>query len=193
MKYAFCASFFLLVSFGSEIFAQNNNKIYFDRLILGTSLTLIPNNYTFANSSEDYLYLEYTWNNNIAIDITRRWRMGFQYLATLTKSEISASQKYFMAGTFLQFNFLPKDIKRDRLYIEASYSLGNHCSCGDFEPYKLDNIRYWGLGAGADFKLTNWLRLDLGFFNSQIFNKIEGKYNWTQYIMGLEFLISIKK
>ncbi len=186
--------FIFMTFFYQIVFTQNVKKTYLDRITVGTSLTVIPNESHYNNfSNEVFEYPEYTWNTNLAIDITRSWRMGFQYMAIYPRSKFFAPQQFFIAGTFLQFNMLPKNLSRNRVYLEASYNLGNKCSCGNFEPYKVDNIRYWGLGFGVDLKLTNWLRLDIGFFNYQIFNKIDGKYNWTQYIVGLEFPISIKK
>lgn len=186
--------FIFMTLFYQIVFTQNVKKAYLDRITIGTSLTVIPSESQYDNiSNEVFEYPEYTWNMNLAIDITRSWRMGFQYMAIYPRSKYFAPQQFFIGGTFLQFNIIPKSIPRNRVYLEGSYNLGNLCSCGNFEPYKVDNIRYWGLGFGADLKLTNWLRLDLGFFNYQIFNKIQGKYNWTQYIVGLDFPITIKK
>lgn len=194
MKYILPIIYLTLLNIDCKSFAQSNSKDYFNKVIIGTSMTLIPNLYENFNAPrrEDKV-LEYTWNTNLSLDINKYFRTGFHYMYTIEKSKYFDSEKYFMAGTYIQFNPLGKKTPPNRVYIENSLNIGNRCSCGNDKPYKLDNLKYWGLGLGADLKITNWLHLDLAFHNYIIFNKIEGKYNWTQYIVGLEFPISIKK
>jgi hypothetical protein len=175
-------------------YCQERPKTFLDRLILGSSLTIIPDDsYKLPNSSGTYNRWEYTWNTNLAIDISRRWRFGFQYLSIYAKKYASIKENFFITGSFLQYNFIPKNLKRYRIYVETSYNLGNYCTCGEEEPYKKDNLKYLGLGAGADFRITDWLHFDFAVANYDILNKILGKYNYTQYIFGFEFALPLKK
>ncbi len=99
---------------------------------------------------------------------------------------------YFILGTFGQFNLVPRANKA-RFYIEGSLNMGNYCTCLPESPYMRDNLYYYGLGAGIDWQLTKWVRLDLGFFNYNIINKFTEKNNYTQYIVGLDFPFLLKK
>ncbi len=195
MKYLFFPIIYLtLLSIPCKSIAQTNNKEYFNKVIVGTSLTLITNLYENLNApKQEDKVLEYTWNTNLSLEINKYFRTGFHYMYIVEKSKYFDNQKYFMAGTYIQFNPLGKKTPPNRVYIENSLNIGNICSCGNDRSYKLDNLKYWGLGLGADLKLTNWLHLDLAFHNYIILNKIQEKYNWTQYIIGLDFPISIKK
>jgi hypothetical protein len=174
-------------------YGQNRPKTYLDRLILGSSLTVIPDDYALSSLGGSYTRLEYTWNTNLAIDISPKWRFGFQYLSISAKNYYKARENFFLAGSFLQYNFIPKNIDRRRIYFETSYNLGNYCTCGELEPYKKDNLKHLGFGMGGDFKINNWLHIDIAFVNYIIFNKIPEKYNYTQYILGLDFVLPVKK
>lgn len=174
--------------------AQSNSSNYFNKIILGTSVTLISDEHENVNAPKQKEYIkEYTWNTNLSLEINRYFRMGFQYMYIQEKSKYFDNQKYFIAGTYIQFNPLATKTPPNRIYIENSLNIGNKCTCGNDKQFKLDNLKYWGLGFGGDIKLTNWLHLDLAFHNYIILNKIEGKYNWTQYIVGLDFPIYAKK
>ncbi len=194
MKYVLAIIYLTFLTTTCKSFAQSNKKDYFNKVVLGTSLTLIPNLYDNLNApKQESKVFEYTWNTNLSLEINKLFRTGFHYMYIVEKSKYFDNQKYFMAGTYIQFNPLGKKTPPNRVYIENSLNIGNRCPCRIDKPYKLDNLKYWGLGLGADLKLTNWLHLDLAFHNYIILNKIQEKYNWTQYIIGLDFPISIKK
>lgn len=194
MKYLFPIIYLTLLSTTCKSIAQSNNKDYFNKVIVGTSLTLIPNLYENLNAPKQQDKVsEYTWNTNLSLEINKYFRTGFHYMYIVEKSKYFDNQKYFMGGTYIQFNPLGKKTPPNRVYIENSFNIGNICTCTNDKPYKLDNLKYWGLGLGADLKLTNWLHLDLAYYHYIILNKIQGKYNWGGYIIGLDFPISIKK
>ena len=73
----------------------------------------------------------------------------------LEKSNYYDKQKYFKAGTYIQFNPLGKKTPPHRTYIENSINIGDKCSCGNDKPYRVDNLKYWGLGfGGAEHRRT---------------------------------------
>ncbi len=170
------------------VFAQNQRSFVLNKVTVGTSLTLIRDEIT-----EPFRYIndEYTWNTNLAIDLNKRLRVGLQYMSLWTRKDQVRDGNYFILGTFGQFNILPRADKA-RLYIEGSLNTGNYCTCRP-NPYLRDNLYYYGLGAGVDWAIAKWVHLDLGFFNYNIFNKFDGKYNYTQYIIGLDFPFMLKK
>lgn len=178
------------------LISQTNKKQYFNKVIYGTSLTVITDSYMFSNNSNSEGSIkEYAWNNNLAIDITPHWRVGMQYISIKESSKDFVPNKYFMAGSFIQYSYLIKDVNPHRLYFETSLNIGNRCSCDNFQPYKQNNLKYLGLGGGGSIKITNWLQLELAFFTYKLLNNVNGvyKYNWTQYIIGLDFPIYTKK
>ena len=170
-------------------FSQNEKNAVLNRVTIGTSLTFIQDHYEIPFP---YVYNEYTWNTNLAIDINKRWRVGMQYMAIWTKKGQVKDGNYYIGGTFGQFNLIPK-AKNARLYIEGSLNKGNYCTCVPDSPYLRDNLYYYGLGLGLDINLADWVHLDLGFFNYTILNKFTEKYNYTQYILGLDFPFLLKK
>lgn len=179
----------LTILFTHSVFSQETRTFVLDKVTVGTSLTRIRDKY---ETPSIYDYYEYTWNTNLAIDIAKRWRIGMQYMALWTKKDKVSDGNYFILGTFSQFNLIPRANKA-RLYIEGSLNMGNYCTCEPNSPYLRDNLYYYGLGAGIDWELTKWVRLDLGFFNYNIINKFTEKYNYTQYIIGLDFPFLLKK
>lgn len=181
----------LLLFFKADaaIFSQNDRTFILNKIIIGTSLTLITDK---RENPVPYTYDEYTWNTNLAIDLNKRLRVGLQYMGLWTQKDKVHDGNYFILGTFGQFNILPRADKA-RLYVEGSLNTGNYCTCLPDRPYLRDNLYYYGLGAGIDWAVAKWVHLDLGFFNYNILNKFDGKYNYTQYIVGLDFPISLKK
>jgi hypothetical protein len=161
-------------------------------LILGSSLTYIWDPaYTSLNSSETHHYEEFTWAVNLATDLSRRVRVGVDHKSLFTRSELSGENHYSMTGVFTQYNLLPR--KRTRLFLSAMLYNGNYCSCDPDDPYLRKNLFYYGLGWGLDIRLTQGLYLDLAWENMNIFNNVHGKYNYTQYIIGLDFYLWEKK
>lgn len=161
-------------------------------LILGSSLTYIWDPaYTSLNSTETHRYEEFTWAVNLATDLSRRVRVGVDHKSLFTRSELSGENHYSMTGVFTQFNLLPR--KRTRLFLSAMLYNGNYCSCDPDDPYLRKNLFYYGLGWGVDIRLMRGLYLDLAWENMNIFNNVHGKYNYTQYIIGLDFYLWEKK
>ncbi len=174
--------------------AQSDKRDYFNKIVIGTSLTLLPDEYEDFNAPKQKAsILEYTWNTNLSLEINKFFRTGFHYMYILEKSNYYDKQKYFKAGTYIQFNPLGKKTPPHRIYIENSINIGDKCSCGNDKPYRVDNLKYWGLGFGGDIEIKKWLHLDLAYHRYIILNKIENKYNWGQYILGLDFVIPVKK
>jgi hypothetical protein len=179
----------LNILLSNSIFSQGQPTFVLDKVTVGTSLTFINDK---IKEPIAYTYDEYTWNTNLAIDITKRWRVGMQYMGLWTKKDKVSDGNYFIAGTFGQFNLIPY-AEKARLYVEGSLNIGNYCTCLPDRPYLRDNLYYYGLGGGIDWAITKWVHLDLGFFNYNIINKFSEKYNYTQYIVGLDFPFRLKK
>ena len=180
---------FFTILQNQSVFSQETRTFVLDKITVGTSLTVISDKY---ETPSPYNFHEYTWNTNLAIDITKRWRIGMQYMALWTKKDKVSDGNYFILGTFGQFNLIPRANKA-RFYIEGSLNAGNYCTCLPESPYLRDNLYYYGLGGGIDWAIAKWVHLDLGFFNYNILNKFKEKYNYTQYIIGFDFPFLLKK
>ncbi len=188
----------LLCSFSSLVMAQNKMKIG-ERIIIGNSLTYIWE----TNDLIPNTYQEFTWNKNIAVNLTNTLYGGISYQNLFTNGSIvSANQvknRYYLAGVFVQYDFLPA--KPNRLIAELSWNVGNYCTCGDGDPYEFVNannnanetlnnsnvLNYIGVGGSYEIMLHQFLALELGFYNYNILGDVKEKYNYTQYIIGLNF------
>ena len=180
---------FVLIFYTCSTFAQDNK--HFDKIVFGTSLTSIKN--VRDAGSGQFIHREKTWNLNLSTNINKNFRVGIQYLAIFTSLNKKDNQSFFIAGAFGQYNLLPGIFKKTRLYIETSINTGNYCTCNPDDPYQKDNLYYHGLGLGFDIPIRKWLHFDIGFMNYNILNNYPPKYNYTQYILGLDFQVPVKK
>jgi hypothetical protein len=155
-------------------------------MIVGTSLTWI---WTTTLVDGDFnIYSEYTWNTNIAVSLSKRVYIGIQLLNIYAQDKNKSFERFTIYGLFAQYNILRNT--DHRFFIETSISRGNFCTCGDFLPRKKENLYYWGLGIGYDLPLNivlNGLYADFSFLNYLILSPVYDKYNYTQYVIGLNY------
>lgn len=173
--------------FLSNSFSQNKESYLFKKVIFGSSVTYIWDSY------DNSFFQEYTWNVNGAISLNKRLFLGVQALTIYAKDSKSEWENYYIYGVLGQFNLLQS--KEYRAFIETSVNKGNYCTCGVEFPYLKDNLYYFGLGAGFDIPLkfiSENLYIDMSFYNYTILNKIKTKYNYTQYIIGLNYYLGKK-
>ena len=155
--------------------------------IVGTSLTFIPD-YNNNPSVSNYNYFEYTWNLNAAVSISKRIFTGVQALTIFTNGSRVENNTYYIIGLFGQFNFIPK--QKFRFFAELSINTGDYCTCGNFDPFRVEDLVYLGWGGGFDLPLkfiTKNLYLDLSFISYLILNDIDDKHGFTQYIIGINY------
>lgn len=159
--------------------------------VVGTSLTYI---FDFADPvasfPEGYIYHEYTWSVNLAMDLNRRFRIGLENKTLLTRSPLSGKNTYFMAGVFGQYDFLTQRKGGFRFFPELSFHYGNHCTCEPDDPHRVDGLYYIGFGLGLNWPVSKRMLLDFAFNNHEILNKHPYKYNYTQYIIGIDYRLS---
>lgn len=182
--------FFLFLSFNLN--AQNDLKFAQRIIILGNSLTYM----TEYNDAIPARYHEFTWNKNISINITPNIYTGISYQNIYTSGSTvnisSNKNKYHLVGVFFQYDFLPK--VKNKLFVETSWNYGNYCTCGNKDPYEVKWVNYIGFGGGYELPLNDIISLDLSFILYRIIENIESKYNYTQYVVGLNIdLINQKK
>ncbi len=155
--------------------------------ILGSSLT-----WKWTDTSDPavfYRFNEYTWNVNIAVSLNKKMYLGLQLLNIYTKGSNQSLEKYKIYGVFAQYNLLRRT--DHRFIVETSFNRGDFCTCGEFEPYRKNNLFYWGIGMGYDLpiikKILPGLYIDLSFINYFLLSQVESKYNYTQYVLGLNY------
>lgn len=173
-------------SFAQQINATSTskNKIQF---ALGSSAT-----YIWYNDSPIHIYHELTWNTNVAFSYFDRLWMGIQVLPIFTK-EIKAlsTQKnlYNVAGLFFQYDIIKKN--RWKAYGETSFNYGDYCVCGGDFPSRQNGLYYLGIGFGGQLPInfiSQHLFLDIGFFDYVIISDNAMNGNYTQYVLGLNYL-----
>lgn len=171
--------------YGQDRFARS--------LTLGTSYTYIWNQTSIAPSVNETTHQEFTWNTNIALEVLPKWHLGFQYMNIRSISERNANRQsqHQLFGLFNQYDFYTSQ-NGIRLFGEAQYKYGDYCTCGQLDPFVLEDLHYLGLGGGVEVPLYKRLKLDLAFYNSVILNNVPLKYNFTQYVIGLNYRLMSK-
>lgn len=174
-----------------SITAQENKYSFADEIIFGASHTYIR----YAEDENEGKFHEFVTNVNISTNVFNEFYVGLSYLDirnrysnVLTPEAIK--DNYYMAGAFVQYNFLKG--RKDRLMGEVSYHYGNYCNCGKGNPYESANLSYFGFGAAYDLPLIKGLYLDTGFNVYTIINKREQKDIFAQYIIGLNYHFPLK-
>lgn len=179
--------FFVFILFTYlHVFAQDNKTWYFT-----TSYTYIFDSVPITGvlPFQDGLYKmnEHTFNVNVARDVYKKMiRAGVHYNHIFKESEIRSFNS-FILGFHAQYNYLSKWVKDD-LNFELNLSTGNYCTCGDEMPFRRDGLFYYGFGISYERKVHGPFFVKLGFSNMFIINrKGLDAYNFTQYIVGLQY------
>jgi hypothetical protein len=182
----------LVVLSSQFIFAQKEKtkQPLFKSFVVGANYTYVPDHENIAGI-EYGTYREHTISFNGAVDIAKHFRVGIDVKMISTKGAISGNNKYNLVGLFGQYKFA--EGKRGFGFGELGYYKGNYCTCGGDIPYKKDNLSYLNWGGGYNFKLYNNLKLDLGFTTAQVISNVKGRYAYTQYIVGLDYVIPFYK
>jgi len=182
---------FLIFTLLSNLgFSQKKDSFFLKSLVFGTSITYKWDGSLFEND----FFQEYTWHTNGGISVHKRVIVGVQSLKIFSKGRSNHWNSSYIYGFFTQYDFFPK--KDFRLFAELSYNKGNYCTCGRFDPYSHPNLSYIGYGLGFDVPMKSFSEnffLDLAFYNYLILNKIKDKYNYTQYIIGINYYFGKKR
>ncbi len=169
---------------------QKKTNIKIDKLILGSNYTYIFDTEIYSNI-EYGKYIENTIAFNAAVDFAKYFRFGIDFKKIKTKGDISGINKYKLIGFFSQYKF--GETKKGFGFGELGFYIGNYCTCGKDVPYKKNNLSYLNWGGGYNLKLQKYLRLDFAFTTAQVISKVVEPYGYTQYIIGLDYLIPLTK
>lgn len=192
---------FCLLAMGSSSMLQAQNQKFADRWILGSSLTYIR----FSDGPlAESVYNEFSWTNNVAVNINQFVYFGIEYINLFTKYkgyQIEEKNKYYLVGAFTQIDVLElagiyTNIKerKGRFFVELAYYHGNYCECGfNSLPYQVDGLNYFGFGFGADYPILDWLSIDVAFKSNYNLADISEKTAYNYYILGLNIDIVSKK
>jgi len=183
--------FLIIFIFVNTVFSQSKkNKYFLNKVEFGTSVTYIWD----SPISDNYFFQELTWNVNGSISISKYMNIGIQSLVIFATSYIPPdTANYNIVGVFSQFNVLNQ--KEVRIFGEVSLNKGDYCFCvkGNIydEPYRKAGLNYIGYGFGIEmpiFKNNKHLIFEAGFHNFLILNRIKYKSNYTQYILGVNYV-----
>lgn len=189
-KYATVAIVVLLVyQFTAFSQLENSSKAPM-RFVVGASYTYIWDNEANAGSGT-HKYQEHTVNANFAFSFVSRFWIGVQALPIFTRRDIGLltyRSNYTILGTFLQYDLIKQN--NWKIYVESSFNYGDYCTCGKVDPYRVEGLTYLGMGLGAQLPIrfiSKHVFLDMGLFSYYILPGIDFKYNYTQYIFGLNY------
>lgn len=176
-KYSWIAV--LICFLGAPAHAQDSTEQFVPHVMVGASLTYIwdPSFPTWQ---------EYTFHTDLHYALTRRWSIGINALRIWSGDSISGINRYWITGVDGQYNFV--NDPDFRFFGEGGIYYGNYCTCGQGIPYLNRGNFYWALGGGISARIKRNLYFELGFHSYNIMSRTpESKYNYTQYILGLEY------
>jgi hypothetical protein len=191
-KIILLGSFFINLYISGQDSLPKNNALV-KSIVVGTSLTYIPDIETINGIDQPgkYGYHEFTWATNIAADFSKYYRTGIDLKLIYTRSTLTGNNRYYMIGWFNRFKFYQS--KNLIAFASVGPYFGNYCTCGADNPYRVDKLAYINYGPGLSVKLNNYFWANFEFTNANIITKIPARYNYTQYIIGLNYVISTKK
>lgn len=172
------------------------NEYFFNNFTAGSSLTYIWDSEIYGNTYTgapgEYKWFEYTWNINFAASLSEKMQIGVQVLNIFTSGTRIENSYNTIYGVFAQYDFFSKIPHRRKLFIDMSFNRGNYFTGDILDPYTREGLWYHGMGGGVELPLSKRnkrIYIDLSFYNYWILNKIEKKYNYTQYVIGLNYHI----
>ena len=182
-----------LFYFASVLFAHDStkNRNIFKQLVIGGNYTYIFDTETINEIDYDTRYNEHTLSMNVAVDIGKHFRVGLDYKQIFTRGFFSGNNKYAMYGAFTQYKI--GENKKGFGFGELGFYKGNYCTCGNNVPYKKNGLSYVSWGGGYNFKLNKNIRLDAAFTTAQVVSDVPEKYGFTQYIIGLDYVLPFTK
>lgn len=167
--------------------AQEQQRGFAKRVIVGTSLTYIPNS---DEPNTNFTLHELTWSANASISVTKKIHVSWSYMHIYTSGSLTGlniePETYFTTGVFGQYDFL--QYEKLRIYGQLSYDFGNYCTY-DLprpEPSKVEGVNYAGWGLGLTYRLAKYVSEDLAFDSRYLLNMKEFRpYAYTLYIIGI--------
>lgn len=129
---------------------------------------------------------EFVIGTQASFSLTKSLYFGGQFLLVLTKDNYDKGvHNYFLGGVFVHYDVLPN--KRFNLYPESSFNIGDYCTCGTGKPYKMKNLKYFGIGVGADIPIfkQNSFFIHTSFNLHFIIDSIPNKNSFNLYKIGI--------
>ncbi len=185
-------AFIILIFISNFSFSQISSEYLFSRIEFGSSLTYIWEKQDMT--SYEHRFNEYTWNLNSSISILERLDLGVQVLTIFTKDNYYQDlETYNIFGFFSDITLLK--MNTGKIFGEISFNHGDYGTIGKGnifdDPYRVPNLNYLGIGFSLEiliYKRIPNLYFELGAYNYVILNDIDFKYNYTQYIIGLNYI-----
>jgi hypothetical protein len=179
----------IVLTLSNLLQAQKEKTHFLQKIIIGTNYTYVPDTEVFNGIDNKTFYHENTIATNIAVDIKKHFRIGIDYKNIQTNGQVTGRNKYNMLGLFTQYKFA--ETKKGFGFGELGYYKGNYCTCGKDIPYKLKGINYLNWGGGFNFLVYKNIRMDLAFTTAQVLNKVTEPYGYTQYVIGIDYVIPV--
>ena len=176
--------FFWLFLFLSNFSFSQTNLQFGERIIVGNSLTYL----TKSGRNLDNRLHVFVWNKDISVNLNKALYFGMSYENYYVRGSVFSNEKqnenYYAVGFFLQYDLTPK--YKDRLFAKISLIASDYCACNYGDPYRDDNLIY-GVSAGYDFPIHEYISIDMDFGMYQIINPFIVKRIYVRYSIGLNF------
>jgi hypothetical protein len=103
----------------------------------------------FRNRADEYhSFIEMTANASFGISLTKGLEAGIQSRNVFARSTRIPPARFFLLGGYAQYDFLSGS--PHRFYLEATYSRGDYCPCGQLD-FRRERVRYAGGAIGTDY------------------------------------------
>ena len=185
MKYQNIIITMILLFCFTNTYSQSKLK-FAERLIYGTSLNYDKNSYL------DITTVDFSWHNNLAVNITPAlyFGLGFTHIRSRITNSIDLPQKktHNMMVAFLQYDALPK--KKARFFPEISWGYGNYCLCELDNLLPEESIHYLGFGGGFELPIKERLSVNAGVMSYAPLDNSESlDREYNRFHLGLSFNI----
>ncbi len=179
-----------LIALHTYLQAESQGYLHKKNIQFGTSATYIWDKQEKNLNSNHFQ--ELTLAFNVATSVHPKVQIGVNYLHIYHTDYLSSKfNQSKILGIFGQYSIWTHP--NANIFVETSFSHGNYCTCDPNLPYTKNQLNYLGFGMGYNRRLLKNIFLDVAFNNYNILNSFKEKYNYTQYIIGLNYILNFKE
>lgn len=172
--------------FFSKCFSQSDTITNKKLLIAGIYGSYIWDNTSNSRYAGNPMYNEYTLGSRVLVFPFKNLGGGVQFTKVFTTSVFNSLQDFTLYGPLIQFKTATNS--KISFYTDIGFLKGNFCLC-DAVPVKKENLNYLSVGAGVYYRIWANFNIEIGFITNNILNKMEYKYGYNHYKIGLYYFL----
>jgi hypothetical protein len=179
-RYIFFLFFIIICQTGfTQIDTINNDKL---SIVAGIYGSYIWDNQPNLLYSGNPMYNEVTLGSRLLVFPFKELGGGIQFTKVYTTSIFNSLENFTLYGPIIQYKSINKE--RINFYADIGFLKGNFCLC-EVVPVKKERLNYLSIGAGIYYRILPQIFLDIGFSSVNILNKMDYKFGYNHYRIGL--------